>query len=125
MYQANITQTPKVMDTMNIIRTFPLAVEVRTDPKIFRLLGKLSPETAWGDRKIAAQKLGNMRSLEALPGLLDALPMDPFWMVRCAIIQALEKIGDAGAVPTLLAVAQNDSFQVVRSHAAKAVERLS
>ena len=63
--------------------------------------------------------------MEAVPGLLDALLGDPFWMVRCAIIQALEMIGDPWAIPTLREVAENDGFQVVRSHAAKAVERLS
>ena len=66
-----------------------------------------------------------MRNPEALPGLLDALPVDPFWMVRCAIIQALESIGDPEAVPTLRQIAKSDRFQVVRSYAAKAVERLS
>ena len=66
-----------------------------------------------------------MRSPDALPGLLDALPADPFWMVRCATIQTLEMIGDQEAVPTLQEVAKSDGFQVVRSYAAKAVERLS
>jgi HEAT repeat protein len=66
-----------------------------------------------------------MRNPEALPGLLDALPADPFWMVRCAIIQALEKIGDPMAIPTLQEVANSDGFQVVRSYAAKAVDRLA
>jgi len=53
----------------------------------------------WGDRQIAVKKLGNMRSPEALSGLLDALLADPFWKVRCAMIQALERIGDPGAIP--------------------------
>jgi len=66
-----------------------------------------------------------MRNPEATPGLLAALPTDPFWMVRCAIIQALEMIGDPGAIPTLREVAKSDCFQVVRSYAAKAIERLS
>ena len=76
-------------------------------------------------RKLAAQKLGCARREEAVPGLLNALPADPFWMVRCAMIQALEMIGDPKAIPTLRQVAQSDSFQVVRSHAAKAIGRLS
>ena len=125
MYQANMTQNQEVEDKMKVFTSFPLVVEVQADSEITRLLGELSPENNWGDRKNAALKLGNMRSPEALPGLLDALPVDPFWMVRCAIIQALEMIGDASVTPTLRAVAINDRFQVVRSHAAKAVERLS
>jgi hypothetical protein len=47
---------------------------------------------------MAAQCLGQMRSTEALPGLLAALLTDPFWMLRCAIIQALEMIGDPEAI---------------------------
>jgi HEAT repeat protein len=69
--------------------------------------------------------LGCTRNPEALHGLLDALPDDPFWMVRCAIVQALEMIGDPAAIPALQEAAERDSFQVVRSHAAKAVERLT
>jgi len=98
---------------------------VQPDLVLSQLLADLSPEISWGDRKMAAKKLGNMRRSEALPGLLDALRSDPFWMVRCAIIQALVKIGNPAAIPTLREAAQNDSFQVVRSHAAKAIERLS
>lgn len=103
----------------------PLALVIQPDIKLYNLLADLSPDTPWGDRQISAKKLGNMRNPEALPGLLDALPSDPFWMVRCAIIQALEKIGDPMAIPTLQEVANSDSFQVVRSYAAKAVDRLA
>jgi HEAT repeat protein len=92
---------------------------------VARLVADLSPETPWGDRQNAARKLGYLGNPEALPGLLDALPDDNFWMVRCAIIQALERIGDPGAIPTLRQVASGDGFQVVRSYAAKAIERLS
>jgi HEAT repeat protein len=66
-----------------------------------------------------------MRSRATIQGLLDALPSDPFWMVRCAIIQALEKIGDPRAIPTLREITKSDGFQVVRSHAEKAIEGLS
>ena len=79
----------------------------------------------WGVRKAAAQKLGEYREPRALQGLLDRLPTDPFWMVRCAIFQALASIGDPSAIPTLSAVAKNDGFRVVRSYAAKAIEMLS
>jgi HEAT repeat protein len=124
MLTANFNQRPEVADQMNAYRTPPLALVV-PDIKLYILLADLSPDTPWGERKIAAQRLGSMRSPEALPGLLDALPADPFWMVRCAIIQALEMIGDSGAIPTLREIANSDGFYVVRSHAAKAIERLS
>jgi HEAT repeat protein len=61
----------------------------------------------------------------ALPGLLEALPADLFWMVHCAIIQSLVRIDDPRAIPTLREIETSDGFQVVRSHAAKAIERLS
>jgi len=125
MLTANFNQRPEVADRMNTYRTPPLAIVVQPDIKLYKLLADLSPDTPWGDRKIAAEKLGSMRSPEALPGLLGALPSDPFWMVRCAIIQALEMIGDPGAIPTLREIANSDGFQVVRSYAAKAIERLS
>jgi len=106
--------------------TFPLTVKVYpTNRKMEVLLAKLSLATSWGDRKIAAQKLGSMHDPEALPALISALLSDPFWMVRFAIIQALEMIGDPAAIPTLETVASRDNFQAVRSYAAKAIERLS
>lgn len=125
MFPANLDQHPQVADLLNPFTTLPIAVEVQPDRKLDILLADLSPDTSWGDRKVAAEKLGYMRSPEALPGLLAALPGDPFWMVRCAIIQALERIGDPGAIPTLRELAKSDGFQVVRSYAAKAIERLS
>jgi len=125
MYQVNLDQRTQVEDQMTSYTTFPLALVVEPDIKLHQLLADLSPDTPWGVRKVAAQKLGDNRSPAALQGLLDALPADPFWMVRCAIVQALERIGDPGAVPTLRKVAQSDGFQVVRSYAAKAIERLS
>jgi HEAT repeat protein len=126
MLTVNINQRPHVViDVMNTFTTLPIPIDVQSDRKMVKLLADMSPETPWGDRQIAAKKLGRMRSPEALPGLLKALQTDPFWMVRCAIIQALEMIGDARAIPTLLQVARSDGFQVVRSYAAKAIERLS
>ena len=109
----------------NTFTTLPIAVDVQPNPKLDALLAALTPDTPWGDRQVAARKLGYMRNPEALPGLLTALPTDPFWMVRCAIIQALEIIGDERAIPTLREVAKNDGFQVVRAYAAKAIERLA
>jgi HEAT repeat protein len=124
MLAVNINQRPEV-DMLNSFTSLPLVIEVEPDRKLGKLLSELSPDTPWGDRQIAAQKLGYMSSPEALLGLLDALPVDPFWMVRCAIIQALESIGDPAAIPTLREIAISDGFQVVRSYAAKAIERLS
>jgi HEAT repeat protein len=125
MLPANDYQNPQAVEQMNVYGTLPLTFVVQPDLKLYKLLADLSPDTPWGDRRIAAQKIGSMRSPEALPGLLEALPADPFWMVRCAIIQALEMIGDSEAIPALREVAAGDGFQVVRSHAAKAIERLS
>ena len=125
MDAVNLNQRPQVVDKMNTFTTLPRAIEVQPDRKLEKLLADLAPDRSWGDRQIAAQELGYMRSPETLPALLAALPADPFWMVRCAIIQALETIGDPGAIPTLREVASNDGFQVVRSYAAKAIERLS
>jgi HEAT repeat protein len=125
MYQLNYDYQSHAADDELVYATFPLALVVQPDFKIYQLLADLSPDTSWGERKLAAQNLGNMRNPDALPGLLAALPVDPFWMVRCAIIQALEKIGDPMAIPTLKEVAKKDGFQVVRSHAKKAIERLS
>ena len=125
MFQVDTDQYPEAVDQMDTYTTLPLVLVAQPDIKLYKLLADLSPDTPWGDRRIAAQNLGHMRNPEALPGLLDALPADPFWMVRCAIIQALEMIGDPGAIPTLREVAKSDGFQVVRSYATKAVERLS
>ena len=123
MFAADAYQNTEVVD-QKPYTSLPLALVIQPDPKLYELLADLSQDTSWGDRKMAAQKLGGMRAVEALPGLLEALPSDPFWMVRCAIIQALQQIGDPAAITTLRKVARFDAFQIVRSYAAKAVERL-
>lgn len=125
MLAVNFHPHPEEIDLLQTLTTLPVVIEVQPDPKLEQLLADLSPDTPWGDRQIAANELGYMRSLESLPVLLAALPVDPFWMVRCAMIQALERIGDPRAIPTLRHVAESDGFQVVRSYAAKAIERLS
>ena len=124
MFTAIQNQHPQVLDKMNTFTTLPIVIEVQPDRKLAALLAALRPDTPWGERQIAARKLGYMRNPEATPGLLAALPGDPFWMVRCAIIQALEMIGDPRAIPALQKISKNDDFQVVRSYAAKAIERL-
>ena len=124
MLTVNINQHPKA-DLINAFITSPIKAEIQPDRELNELLVDLSPDTSWGDRQIAAKKIGCLSNPEALPGLLDALPADPFWMVRCAIIQALVRIDDPRAIPTLQKIETSDGFQVVRSHAAKAIERLS
>jgi len=119
MLTLNFDQRPEVADRMNAL---PLALIVQPDIELHQLLADLSPDTPWGTAR-SPPKIG-LQAGQALPGLLAALPVDPFWMVRCAIIQALEIIGDPGAISTLQEVAESDSFQVVCSYAAKAVERL-
>ena len=110
---------------MNTITTLPITVQVSPNQTMEKWLEKLTPTTPWGDRQEAAKKLGSMRDPDALPGLLQALLSDPFWMVRTSIVQALEMIGDPAAIPTLEEVTRKDSFQVVRSYANKAIKRLS
>jgi HEAT repeat protein len=125
MYQMNIDQNKEVMDQLGTFASVHVAIEVQMNDRAEELLTQLSPENPWGDRQMAARELGYMGCSEAVPALLNALPNDSFWMVRCAIIQALERIGDPGAISTLRDVAERDGFRVVRSYAAKAIERLS
>ena len=125
MLAVNIEQHQERVDTRRTFTSFPIAFEIQPDQNLGKLLAELSPDKPWGDRQIAAKRIGQLRCSEALPTLLTTLPVDPFWMVRCAIIQALESIGDPGAIPTLRETAISDDFQVVRSYAAKAIERLS
>lgn len=126
MLTVNLPQAPAVgLDVLNTFTSVPIAVEAPPNHELDRWLADLSPDIPWGNRKTAAQKLGSLRSPRALPGLLDALMVDPFWMVRFAIIQALVMIGDPGAIPSLRKAAREDGFQAVRSYAAKAIERLS
>jgi HEAT repeat protein len=125
MYQENFNQNSEVAEQIKSFAVLSVAVEVQSDQNMAQWIAELSPDVSWGDRQMAAKKLGYSRNPEALPGLLNALQADPFWMVRCAIIQALERIGDPSAIHTLHEVANKDDFQVVRSYAAKAIERLS
>ena len=111
--------------------TVPAAIAHReakvchAEGEISRLLSKLSPGNPWGERKLAARKLGSMRNPAALPALLNVLSSDPFWMVRCAAVEALQMIGDPQAVPGLLLTAECDGFQAVRSYAARAAAKLA
>ena len=125
MFRETWDQVVEETARMRPFTSLPLALAVEPDIKLYKLLADLSHDTPWADRQTAARKLGRTRSLQALPGLLEALHSDPFWMVRCAIIQALEMIGDHGAIPMMRKTAGHDGFQVVRSYARKAIERLS
>ncbi len=126
MLKLYLNQTPHVvLDVFHNLNSLPVAVEVQTDRELDHWLSNLSLDTPWGNRKIAAHKLGSLRNPDAIPALLEALVFDPFWMVRFAVIQALEMIGDPEVIPALQKAAQEDHFQVVRSYAIKAMERLS
>ena len=125
MLSQNQTIQPEALEKKDIVASWPLNFVVIEDSQVDSLLSDLDPVMPWAVRKAAAQRLGDHPCPQALQGLLDHLPTDPFWMVRCAIIQTLERTGDPGAVPVLQAVAQNDSFQVVRAYAAKAVDSLT
>jgi len=124
MYQINYNQYPD-LDEIQTIPTFPLIIEVTPDHELRNLIADLTPETPWGDRQRAARGLGYKADPAALSALLEALPTDPFWMVRCEMILAMQRIGDPKAIPTLQKVAKQDTFQVVRAYAAKAIERLT
>ena len=116
---------PHIEDINPPYLQLPLALGIRPDLKLYKLLESLTDDKPWAERKSAAQGLGRIHHPLALQGLLAALPNDPFWMVRCAIIQAIEYTGNPRAIPTLQDVAKNDSFEAVRSHAAKAIKSLS
>ena len=118
-------QYPEVVDDIHPITAFPLSIEVRPAREIEQLISNLSPQVPWGQRQRAAKRLGSMKDQTAVPALLQVLPTDPFWMVRCVIIQALESFGDPRVIPTLQEVAANDGFAAVRTAAEMAVNRLS
>ncbi|HSG15536.1 MAG TPA: HEAT repeat domain-containing protein [Anaerolineae bacterium] len=121
MLVTEVYQDARSVDTGELIWQLAPAAEDEDGRALAALLADLGLDRPWGTRQSAARKLGYMGCRAAVPDLVEALPGDSFWMVRCAIIQALEKIGDARALPTLRQVAASDRFQVVRSHAAKAV----
>lgn len=115
--------TQQMTSSMKIDLT---AVEVsQPDLELANLIAGLDPSNSWGDRQMAAKKLGNLRNAEAVPALLYTLTTDRFWMVRSAIIHALIMIGDREAVPALMQVSETDEFMTVRSYAVKAVAKLS
>ena len=68
-----------------------------------------------GDRKEAAEALGKMRAVQAVPALMMALH-DPDDGVRKKAAEALGLIGDRRAVPALIAALKDDDGGV-RGHA--------
>lgn len=64
-------------------------------------------------RRNAAQALGNMKEISAVPYLLKKLD-DKAWSVRLDAVNALGKIRDKSAVPALLHRLHNDKGQSVR-----------
>ncbi len=125
MLAGKVNETTGEAGRINSGSRFLLETENQVDSQVNAYLAKLSPDTPWGHRQIAAQELGSIGSRKALPGLLSALLSDSFWIVRCEIIQALERIGDPGAIPTLREVAKSDRFSTVRSYAQRAIERIA
>ena len=123
MFTTSVTQ--QMQFTVPVIIADQEVIIDKVDRKMSELLSKISNGNPWGDRKLAAQKLGSMRDPAALPALLDLLSNDSFWMVRCAAVEALQMIGDPQAVPGLLLAAERDRFQAVRSYAARAAAKLS
>jgi HEAT repeat protein len=125
MFTENYRLQSIVVEANNPFLQFPVTVKTQSEWEVEKLISDLYPDTSWGDRQIAANKIGLKRYAKALPALLDVVLSDPFWMVRCAMIQAIEMIGDPVAIPTLMEVVSRDKFQVVRSYANKVIERLS
>ena len=78
MLAVNLDQRPQVVDKMNPFTTYPIAVEVQPDRKLYKFLADLSPDTPWGDRQIAAKKLGSMRCQLILFGWC-AVPSFKHW----------------------------------------------
>ncbi|MDH3943528.1 MAG: HEAT repeat domain-containing protein [Anaerolineae bacterium] len=125
MLQTNVLQKPIPAASENCSVNVAQPPVHTLDPELGCLLAQLSPQVSWGDRRMAALKLGAKKDPSALPGLQESMKNDSFWMVRCAIVQALEMIGAPEAISTLQEIVRSDNYQVVRSYAAKAVERLS
>jgi HEAT repeat protein len=125
MLYMNITDERQANNETREFPTWPLAAYLEVDFLASQMLADLSPDVPWDVRKGTAKRLGDCGGVLAVQGLLEHLPSDPFWMVRCAIIQALERIGDPQAIPTLKKVAKNDRFRIVQSYATKAIQRLS
>jgi HEAT repeat protein len=125
MFPGNIEQKSQVEDELKVNEKLPLIIVAEPDHELENLVSKLSPQVPWGERQDAIKRLGYLRSREALQALISALPNDPFWMVRCAIIQAMEVISDPGVIPILKETAKNDRFAIVRAYAASAIEFLS
>jgi HEAT repeat protein len=125
MYPTYLDQTDAVAEEKYVFQAIPKEAEIDPDRDLNTLLANLDPNRPWRERQLAARQLGNLANPQALPAMLHALPTDPFWVVRCALIQALEIIGDAAAIPTLQEVAITDDFEVVQGYAVGAIEKLA
>lgn len=124
MNQVTAAQPIRETNQTEIFAAPALSYELKTDDILTHLLTTLFTNPSWFERQVAAKKLGDMAGDEAAVGLIEALPNDPFWMVRCAIVQSLERIGNTDSVPALQAVADCDQNNIVRQYAAAAVQRL-
>jgi hypothetical protein len=58
MLTVNTYQRPIVADKENKFPTFPPVIKAQPDRELETLLANLAPDTPWGERQIAAKKLG-------------------------------------------------------------------
>ena len=95
MYPVNVYPRPEAANKTNVFTAFPQVLETHPERELDALLANLTHDTPWGERQIAARKLGYMREQEALPGLLAALPTNSqrtSWMEKALIAGPLPGI---------------------------------
>ena len=78
MLETLLDQYPLVVNRPEIFTIYPISEEIQLDPEVQRIACNLSQDKPWGERKLAAQKLGRTRKKEAVPWLLSVLSTDPF-----------------------------------------------
>lgn len=119
---------PDRLPEISLIGLYPSGLVRGLNHDIFRQIG---PETLVNvfessnpdARRIAAQALGEIGSIDSVADILSLLN-DPDELVRSAAAAALGQIGSAAAVPALLELLQEDSSKV-RQDAAIALGRLT
>lgn len=96
-----------------------MTVETARIQKWIRILGENDVEMA----KIAAQKLGEMHSREAVPALITAMEKRHV-TISLAATRALGEIGDLQAVPSLVKIMKTHYDVTVMTAAAEALGQL-